>query len=144
MSLVKCPQCQSFYSSNITKCPKCGHINGENTQSNKGKIDDEEDYWRKNCNSIQGLHSYKHLYPYGRHIQECNSLLRQYNRLSNRADLKETWHVIKAIVKYGGLTICAILAIVVIIVSIKTRTWPVAGTVGPIYLASYYLDKWEI
>lgn len=142
MPLIKCPGCPAYISSEARKCPKCGRIFLGNSSPNS--MADEEDFWKNNRNSLSGLNTYKTRYPNGRHIPECESLLQQYRRLSNKADLKETWSVVKAIIKYTGLSICAILLIVVIVICIKTKTWPVAGSVGPIYAAYHYLEKWEI
>lgn len=39
-------------------------------------VDEEEEYWKHNHNTIAELRSYKNKYPQGKHLAECNALLK--------------------------------------------------------------------
>lgn len=45
-----------------------------------GVVDDEEEYWKHNQHTIAELRSYKDKYPQGKHIVECNDLLRDMDK----------------------------------------------------------------
>ena len=39
-------------------------------------VNEEEEYWKSARNTIAGLKSYKSMYPQGKHLAECNALLK--------------------------------------------------------------------
>lgn len=42
----------------------------------KIEINEEEEYWKKNHNTIDELRSYQNRFPKGKHIEECKALLK--------------------------------------------------------------------
>lgn len=45
-----------------------------------GVVDDEEEYWKHNQHTIAGLKRYKTLYPQGKHLAQCNALLKSMDK----------------------------------------------------------------
>ena len=121
-----------------------GEIKKDTERTLKEQAQADDRFWFSNCNSISGLNKYKQKYPQGRHVNEIalrrESIQKQEEQRTKATE--QTWHGIKTVLKYGGLTICAIILLWAVYTALTTEykiTW---ASIAPLAYAAKRLFDW--
>lgn len=114
----------------------------EKTLKEMEKADDL--YWITNNSSLYGLKKYEQRYPRGKHISEIITRRYQLERqvTERQEQIDDALSTTKSIFKYGGLTVCAGLFVLVIYTAINTDSKITWTTLGPLFYITYRLKEW--
>lgn len=113
-------------------------------QANK----DEESFWKINNHSEDGIKEYMALFPFGKHIEECEHILKELRKKQKESERAKKEHIIevkesiKSVIKVIGLIALGACAIYIIVLCIQAKQWPAVATLAPIVYFMTRLYEW--